>query len=499
MNKIKFLQNSLLVAIVCMALIPGVIVQAQEQTQIQIQDQDFEEEFLEFRNKIQLSVSNDEPLELDLQEILARAIENNISLQIAKANTKEAKWIFWKRISDALPDVTMRASSLHREGTFYLTSALQNKIDQTIASTGIRFSHRIFSGGTTSFLAWAEKYYKNATESKEQSEYNLVLYNSVDLYYQLAKTQATLRSRIKALESARYNRDLANQFYQAGTGTKFDLIQAIARMARTEQELIEAEAQFRIAGFNLANHLNSPLESSFAVDREHLAKLNMIDDSLTIQNFIQQALKNNPDIKAALAARKAVYKEGLSKVGDYLPKVDIYADFSGTGEQFSNLYGLTTLAFEANYTIGDGMGLTAVANTMQARARTNRARLEYQREILRIERDLRTSYLDFQKTKSQVRVAEKEHEASAEALRLAKLRYENGIEIFTNLVQRELQLTEAEINLINSTADYNLTQARLAYNMGTISIGTLLGNQETQNLKLKAQALQPQTKETSVE
>ncbi len=489
----------MLVAFVCMALVPGVIVKAEDQVQAQIQNQDFEEEFQEFRNKIQLSVSNDEPIELDLQEILARAIENNINLQIAKANTKEAKWLFWRRISDALPDMTMRAASQHREGTFYLTSTLQNQINQRTSTTGIRFSHRIFSGGTTTFLAWAEKFYKNATESREQSQYNLVLYDSVDLYYQLAKTQATLQSRAKSLESARANRKLANQFYQGGTGTKFDLMQAIARMARTEQDLIEAEAQFRIAGFNLANHLNSPLESSFAVDREHLAKLDMIDDNLTIQDFIDKAFKNNPDIKAALAARKAVYKEGLSRVGDYLPKVDIYADFSGSGERFDNLFGLTTLAFEANYTIGDGMGLTAIANTMQARARTDRAKLEYQREVLRIERDLRTSYLDFQKTKSQVKVAEREYEASSESLRLAKLRYENGIEIFTNLIIREAELAAAEINLISSTADYNLTQAKLAYNMGTISIGTLLGNQETQELKLKAESIQPHTKETSIE
>ena len=467
MNKNKFLRNSLLVAIACVALMINV-VQAEE----------YEEEFLEFRKKIQLSVSHDEVIELDLKEILAKAIENNINLQIAKANTNEAKWKFWEKLSDGLPNTTFSASSRNRDGTFFLNSNFQADINERTSATSMKISYRIFNGGTTTFLAWAEKYYKNATASKEQSEYNKVLYDSVDLYYQLLKTQALLQSRTKALDSAKSNWDLAKQFYQAGTGTKFDLIQSEARLARTEQDLIEAEAQFRITGLNLANHLNSPLGSDLTIDKENIAKLDMVDDALTVQDFIDQAFKNNPDIRAALEARKGAYKEGFSKIGDYLPKVDIYADFSGSGQTFDNLFGLTTLAFEANYAIGDGMGLTAIANTMQAKARANRAKLEYQRELLRIERDLRMSYLNFQKTKSKVKVAEKEREASAEALRLAKLRYENGIEIFTNLVDREAKLTEAEINLIASTADYNLTQAKLAYNMGTISIETLLGKPE---------------------
>ena len=46
-----------------------------------------------------LSVSHTEAIDLNLEEILAKAIENNINLQIAKANTKEAKWKFWEKIA----------------------------------------------------------------------------------------------------------------------------------------------------------------------------------------------------------------------------------------------------------------------------------------------------------------------------------------------------------------------------------------------------------------
>ncbi len=469
MNKIQITHKLVLAAVLLTASFP---------ISVKAQDQEYEEEFLEFRKKIQLSVTHEEPVELNLQEILAKALENNINLQIAKLNSNEAKWKYWNRFADALPDIYMSAATIHREGTFYLTSTLQNDINQRTSSAAIRFNYRLFNGGTTTFLAWAEKYYRKVVEGRERSQYNLVLYDSVDLYYQLVKAQAVIETRTKSLESARENRKLARQFYEAGTGTKYDFLQAEARLARTEQDLIEAETQFRIAGLNLANHLNSPLATAFSVNRDHIAKLNMIDESLTLLDFVAIAVENNPDIRTSLEARKAAMKEGLSKAGDYLPKVDVYANLGASGETFDNMFGLTTLGFEANYAIGDGLGLTAVSNTMQARARANRAKLEYDRTKLNIERNLRMSYLEFQRTQVKVKVAEKEYEASEEALRLARLRYENGLEIFTNLVDKEAKFTEAEINLIASTADYNLMQAKLAYNMGTISLGSILGLQD---------------------
>ena len=440
-------------------------------------------------NKFQTSLTQEstmQAVELDLQEILAKAIENNINLQIAKSNSQEAKWKYWERISDALPDVELNATKRNRDGTFFLNTNFQNGIDETTSTAGVRLNYRAFDGGTTSFLAWAEKFYRKSSQNLEQAEYNKLIYDSIRLYYELIKAQVALNSNEKALKNAESNHDLAKKFFNAGTGTKFDLVQAEARVARKEQELIEQIAEFRKAGIELANHINAPLETSYKTAVKEIAKLELIEENISAKDFLDTAFKQNPSIKSAMQLREGALKEGLAKAGDYLPKVDVYAEMAGTGETWDNMFGLTTLGFEARYDIGDGLGLTAVADTMQSRAKVKRAKLEYQKELQGIERSLRLSFLDFHKSKSIVKAAQKEQEASTEALRLAKLRYENGIDVFARLIEKESELTAAELNLITSVADYNLTQAKLAYDMGTISSAALQKQLGSERSNLKA-------------
>ena len=64
--------------------------------------------------------------------------------------------------------------------------------------------------------------------------------------------------------------------------------------------------------------------------------------------------------------------------------------------------------------------------------------------------------------------------AAEEALRLSKLRYENNLEIFTNLSQKETEFTESRTNYIDSISDYNISQSRISYLMGEINIKDIL-------------------------
>lgn len=423
---------------------------------------------------VKLEISFNELVEIDLESILGQAIKNNIDLNIAKQNSKMAKWKFWNRIADALPDVSLLARSQHRDGTFYLNSRFRSQIDETIVTTDAKINYRLFDGGTTTFLALAERFYKTAVEDAEKASYNQTLLNSVNYYYDLLKAQVALSSRLKALERAKADLELSKQFLVAGTGTKYDVLQAEARMARTQQALVEEESLFRNAEMNLAQHLNLPLLTPFKIKETEVKELNLIDESITIDQFIHTAMTNNPEILAAVAAKRGALREGLSKVGDFLPKVDIYADFTGSGQNFGDTVNITTLGFDATYSIGSGLGLTAFSNAMESKAKVKAAELEYKKEMQRIEKNLRMAFIDYQKSKALVEAAYKELLASQESVRLAKLRYETGVDIFTNFISKESELTQAELNLISSTAEYNLAQANLVYQMGAISVENLL-------------------------
>ncbi|MCE2928001.1 MAG: TolC family protein [Candidatus Caenarcaniphilales bacterium] len=424
--------------------------------------------------KFKLEANYSESVTVSFEDILAKAIENNLNLNIAKQNSKIAKWNYYSKFGDALPDIILSANYQKREGTFYLNSNFANTIDEGVASAGFRVNYRLFNGGTTLFLLLAEKYYRRATEAQEKASYNLVLLEGSELFFDLIREKMALATKLKILEQAKANHALALKFVNAGTGTKYDLLQTEARLARVEQDLINEQANLRLSQIALASHLNMPLYTPIDLAEELVPQLKIVDESLEINEFIKTAFEQNPNILAAIEARKAAYKEAYSTVGDFLPKVDIFYDVTGGGEDFGNLNKINTIGFASQYNIGDGLGLNAASHYKESRNKAQRAQLLYEQEMQSIEKGLRISFINYQKSKSLLEASFKELNAAQEALRLARLRYENGVEILTNLVSREKELSEAEFNLIDSTISYNTAQLRLLYNMGSLSVEKLL-------------------------
>lgn len=425
---------------------------------------------------IKLEVSLDNAVPITLEEVLAQSIENNINLNIAKADSNVAKWGFWKQASDFLPDIDLSLTSQKLDGDFFLNSGVTARINESQERANIRINYRAFNGGTTAFLTWAEKYYRDAVKDNEKQQYNKTLLDSIIYYVELLREQIALSTKLKNVEYAFDDYEQARKFLEAGTGTRYDLHQAEARYARTQQELIQQESLFREKEINLSQHLNSSYDVPLKVTDVSLTKYEIIDDSLTIDDFIGIAKKNNPRIKSALANKKGAYKEALSKVGVFLPKLDLFFDYNGTGPELNALNRLNSYGFAVTYDIAQNLGGEAVTDLLQAKASAKRAKLLYEQEQMQIEKDLRLAFLNFETTKSVIIAAEKEYLAANEGVRLAKLRYNNGIDILSQLIERQKDLTESELNLIVSVAEYNIAQARLAYEMGTISLEQIIGS-----------------------
>jgi outer membrane protein TolC len=415
-------------------------------------------------------------VEISISDILATSIENNLNLKMAKQNSKAAKWQFVDSFANMLPDLQLYAAKQKRDGTFYLNSNFQGAIDETISSAGLRLNYRAFNGGASSFLAMAQKYYKKSIEAKEKSSYNLTLLDSVTFYLKLLSANASLNTELKALERAKTNYDLALQYLDSGSGTKFDLLQADASLAKAQEALIIAEANLRKSQIDLAQHLNLPLDRAFKLAKYKIEKIDLIDNNIQFEDFLSSSFANNPDIKSALEHKKAVAKENLAKNSLFLPSLDLYFDVSGTGQEWTELYGVTTLGLSANYNIGEGLGLNALSQKIKAKALYEKAKLEYEQEKQNIEKALRIAYINFQRSKSILEASQKSYKASQEAYRLSLLRYKNGIEIFADLLDHQTDLTKAQLVLITATIDYNISQARLLYDMGEINPQQILAS-----------------------
>ena len=84
--------------------------------------------------------------------------------------------------------------------------------------------------------------------------------------------------------------------------------------------------------------------------------------------------------------------------------------------------------------------------------------------------------MNVQASEQLLNVSEKRVKAATEALRLAKLRLENGVGINTELLNVQKQYSGSLASKVNAIIEYNNAQAELLHRLGLISVELLVNN-----------------------
>ena len=271
------------------------------------------------------------------------------------------------------------------------------------------------------------------------------------------------------------NLKLAEDKLEVGEGTLYEVLLAKSRLAITKQDLMDQKARLRVVQIDLARHLNLPLDSPLFADKDRLNNFHIINDDLSPENIIEISYENNPEIKMALDQKKAILRQELASYGRFLPALDLYANIAANGTEFDDLNQLNTIGFQLSYEFGENSGLSSVSSIRKAKIETKKAKIRLEDTTKEIEARLRRSYVEYKRTEANIDTAKASLDAANEALKLSKLRYENGREILKDLIDNESKQSIAEISLIDSIALHNIAQANLAFDLGNFSVENIVG------------------------
>ncbi len=129
---------------------------------------------------------------------------------------------------------------------------------------------------------------------------------------------------------------------------------------------------------------------------------------------------------------------------------------------------------QVDWNFGTGLGVPLISKINQAKNQAKISKVAMEKLNQNVEQEVRASFLNAQTANKLLNVAKKRLEAATEALRLAKIRLENGVGINTELLLSQKQYSEALASNVNAIIDYNNAQADLLHSLGLISIDTLL-------------------------
>lgn len=377
----------------------------------------------------------------NLQGLIRTALEENRDLQIALSRIDEARGVLGFVRADQFPRIDASGEALR-------VDASDNVID---FDTEPRNQFGIFADLSFELDLWGRL--RRATEASRaellSSEYayravTISLVSNVassyflllDLDKQRAITERTLANRRGAT-------DLIRKRFQGNVVSELDVNQA---------EIEEAKAAVTLAGVRrdarkVENSLSVLLgRVPFTIQRGLLLNEQSLPQDLPT-GFKAELLERRPDVRASEEfARAEVSRIGVAKAEQY-PTFDLLGFIGLQSEDISDLFeGRSTAKSIGGNFIGPLIDFgKSAANVDIAEARASQALKSYELSVLRAVQEVEDALISVSTYRAEHDANLLQVKAAANATRLARARYDEGISGYLEVLDIERSLFEAEL------------------------------------------------------
>tara|TARA_B100000614_G_scaffold259289_1_gene283531 strand:- start:141 stop:1481 length:1341 start_codon:yes stop_codon:yes gene_type:complete len=409
----------------------------------------------------------------NLLDIYNEALENDPTFKSAEYSYLADKEIVVQGRAALLPSITLSGTTNWNE--YYQNDQLQQEYNSF--SKSARVSQPLLRLDTW-FNFKRSKSLTDAAEAEFAYEQQSLLVRTAELYFGVLRAIDNLNASVSEEKAIKKQLDQAQQRYEVG-------LSAITGV----QEAQLAFDLSKAARINNEGNLFSAREALNALIGREIFSLDQLGDSLQIsspfpnskEEWVQLALKNNYQLKAAYLRKDAAKSNARSAASNHLPKIDIVGSGSESETNQFNYEGFSingqgipvpAVTGRRNYSIQLSMPL------FQGGAVNSRRKQAYSQYSQADENTLFTERRIIQEVRSQFSnvntlvanvTAQKQAVISAtSALEATQVGYKVGTRNVVDLLQAEKNLYSAEKNLANAKYDYILANLRLALAAGTI-------------------------------
>ncbi|MGA9377526.1 MAG: TolC family protein [Phormidium sp.] len=290
-------------------------------------------------------------------------------------------------------------------------------------------------------------------------------------YYDLQQADEEVRIAESAVRNAQQSLRDAIALEQAGLGTRFDTLRAQVQLANQNQLLVTNRTRQQINRRQLAQILSLPQSSNIvAADPVEIAGL----WNLTLEETIVRAFQNRAELQQQLAQRNIAEQQRRIALADRRPQVDLFANYNLL-EVFNDSLGLAdgyAVGARLRWNLFDGGAARARAAQRQSDIDIAETRFADQRNQIRFQ--VEQAFYSLRGNFQNIQTARLAVTQAAEALRLARLRFQAGVGTQTEVIDAENDLTEAQGNLVRAVIDYNRSLATLTRSVSNIPVpGTI--------------------------
>lgn len=420
-----------------------------------------------------------------LEEALSTALDNNFGIKSITARKNRQKWLYYQSMTNFLPNAGIDYNFSRFDGDILIDFTVL--IERAGESIDLSYFGQwdLFTGLKRYYdFKQFKNLYKSASKQQDSTK-NEVLFNTSSQYYRLLQAKFNIGIFEKSLESVKAQLKINQQKYEAGTGTKFDVLRAEAEVASFEQLLIESKNLFRLAQAQLSQTLGIDIFTRIDPAEKEIQKNDLFNEHLVLNELLDFALSNQPEIKVADFNLAAVRSRRNSAYSAYLPTVSVRGSYSKVGPDFSNIGSNTRKQIIASWNPGTGLGLTPFTEIKARNEEVKESKIEKIQVIRNTQQKILDVFNRINTAQEVIEAAKKEVISADESLRLSIVRLEAGVGIYTDVIKAQETQTRALVKYINAIIDYNILQAQMMFETGLISVNNLITGYTPQNIQPK--------------
>ena len=403
-----------------------------------------------------------------LDILVAKAIDENLDIQIAQKNLERADALITQTRSGLFPSVDAEGGITRQKlsenagiPTGPGNPRIQNAYDVGLVSN---WEIDIF-GGTRREIAAAYARFENLEEQKRDTLL-LVLSEVARNYVELRGEQQRARLVENNIALQEKTANLVKRRLDVGDASEFDYSRTLAQLQSTQSQLPNINGQIDTLIYRLSVLTGRPPEALLS-ELSDAAPLPVNPEIIKV-GLRSEMLRRRPDIRAAERNLEAEVNDIGARVSDLFPKFTLTGsagyqsigadDFISSGSQVWSIGpGISWPIFSAGR-------IRAQINAEEAQAEA--AALEYERTVLLALEDAEAAFTQYGQELETRALLRKAVATRAKNVDLANKRYDSGLDSLINLIDTERELLNSELEVIQSETSLILKLVRLYKSLG---------------------------------
>jgi outer membrane protein TolC len=405
-------------------------------------------------------------LRLTLEDALARARKNSTQFQSAQTDAAIARQDRYLAATALLPSVAYNNQALYTQlhnGT--VTFIANNAAHEYVSQANVHESIDLISISAFRRSAAAAAVAKAKAEIASRG----LVVTVVQSYYAVAAAQLKLEAAKKTGDEGDRFFKLTQELEKGGEVAHSDVIKAELQMQDRRRQLLEAQLGLLNARLDFAVLIFPDFNDNFELAEDLHAAVPLP----ALAEVQQRAARDNPDVRAALAAVQQAGHDVTGARAGYLPSLSFDYWYGIDAEQFAvnGPKGVSNLGSSAAATVNIPVwnwGATQ-SRVKQAELRRAQAQRELSLSQRRLLAEIQSLYAEAETALNELSGLSRSAELSADSLHLTTLRYKGGEATVLEVVDAQSTFAQANSAYQDGAVRYRVALANLQTLTGVLT------------------------------